>query len=1076
MACLINLEIGVDVDRNSSKSPLFLKVSRIGLLPRLIFFIVLAILASGSLRSYLQVMDESAFVREHHLTKLRDTQRFLSQVLPTYAEKNNATAIQKLFAAQIEEHDDIGYIKWQSASGFQFVQEGDKVSLNAPDWFVRFSNIPSEELAFSIKADGENLGLLMLRIDPAQSINRLWQHLITQIKIVMMANLGVILLLVFLLRGNLKTLRQLSNAAIRFKQGDHSVRVEEDGDAEISATAQAFNQMTEEIERLLNSLDQSERRFRAIFDQTYQFTGLVDKDGLLLEANQGVMDAAGVKAGDVIGHPLWDTPWWDPAEAPRLREAVKRAANGEFVRYETHFLGSDGMPRAVDFSLKPFWEKNKEIAFLIAEGRDITSRKQMEAELRAEKIRAQVTLSSIGDAVITTNANGMVEYLNPVAEKLTGWTSWEAHGRELQEVFNVVGETPRMPLATHAARMLVPGTVIELESNGLLRARDGREIAIEETIAPIRSADGEVLGSVLVFHDISEKRRLMQQITWQEGHDALTKLPNRSLLADRLELAIASAKRMNKLLMVGFIDLDGFKAINDLYGREIGDQLLIEVAHRLTLSVRGGDTVSRLGGDEFVLLITNVADLEEAEAALRRILLDVGRSYEVNGWKLQLTASIGATVYPLNDSDSGNLLRHADQALYQAKQTGRNRYSLFDVSLDKEVRFLYQEQERIALALEQGEMELYYQPKVNMRTGVVFGFEALLRWNHPERGLVPPMEYLPLIDQTELIMDIGLWVMREALCQLAVWREAGLNTKVSINLGSCHFRTLDFIGQLQELLLQYPTVPASALELEILECAALDDIQTVREIMLGCQKLGVTFAIDDFGAGYSSLAYLKRLPANVLKIDQSFVRNMLEDSGDLTIIEGVVSMASIFNLDVIAEGVESMEQGVLLMRLGCGLAQGHGIGRPMPAAEVPAWLNDFTPDPAWQNWAKSRWDLGDFPLLMAQADHVQWVKRVIMAASGGGLMLGDGELKSHHHCRFGDWYYGRGKESYGHLAGFAEIEPIHIKVHEVGVEIIRLHKAGDTQAATDLCPGLLELKSQVLEKLAGLQKAVIAAL
>ncbi|BAN34959.1 hypothetical protein SCD_n01125 [Sulfuricella denitrificans skB26] len=1050
--------------------------NKIGLLPRLLFFVVLVIFSSGGLLSYLQMADESAYVREHHLTELRDTQRFLDQLLPKYVVNNNVAAIQQVFGAQIGEPSNIGRIEWQSGSGLQVIQDGGKVPLSAPEWFVRFAPIPPEELISSINVGEANFGTLKLRIDPVPSINRLWQHLSTQLKIIALANFAVILLLVLLLRGNLKTLRQLSISAIRFKRGDYSARVEAGGDPEINGAAQAFNRMAEEVEHLLQSLDQSENRFRAIFDQTFQFAGLLDREGILLEANQGVLDAAGIRASEVVGRPLWDTPWWDPAEAPRLREAVERAAHGEFVRYETYFLGSDGMPRAVDFSLKPFREKNKEITWLIAEGRDITSLKQAEAELRAEKVRAQVTLSSIGDAVITTDAMGRVEYLNPVAEQLTGWASWEAHGLELQKVFNVVGETPRLPLATHAARMLVPGTVIELESNGLLRTRGGREVSIEESVAPIRDGNGDVLGCVLVFHDVSEKRRLMQQITWQAGHDALTKLPNRSLLADRLELAISSAKRMDKLLMVGFIDLDKFKEINDLYGHELGDLLLIEVAHRLTLSVRGGDTVSRLGGDEFVLLLTNVADLEEAEAALQRILLDIARPYQVNGLIMQLTASIGATIYPLNDTDSGNLLRHADQALYQAKQTGRNRFCLFDISLDKEVRFLYQEQERIAQALAQGEMELYYQPKVNMRTGEVFGFEALLRWNHPERGLVMPMEYLPLIEQTDLIKDIGMWVMRDVLRQLAVWRAEGLNTLVSINLGACHFRSMEFVDQLRDVLAEYPSVPPSSLELEILECAALDDIQTVRSIMLGCQELGVSFALDDFGAGYSSLAYLKRLPANMLKIDRSFIHNMLEDSGDLTIIEGVVSMASIFNLDVIAEGVETMEQGVMLMRLGCGKAQGYGIAHPMPASKVPYWIEQFKPDPGWLRWANTRWDLADFPLLMAQSDHVQWVKRVMMAIEGATLMLSEGELKSHHHCRFGHWYYGHGKERYGHLTGYYDLEPIHTMVHEVGAELIRLRGAGEVEAVAELCPKLMKLNGEVLDKLADLQKAVIRTL
>jgi diguanylate cyclase (GGDEF)-like protein len=524
---------------------------------------------------------------------------------------------------------------------------------------------------------------------------------------------------------------------------------------------------------------------------------------------------------------------------------------------------------------------------------------------------------------------------------------------------------------------------------------------------------------------------------------------------------------------VGFIDLDGFKEVNDLYGHELGDQLLKEVARRFLHDVRGGDTVARLGGDEFVLLLTDIADMDEMEVALDRILIDVARPYQIDGRQVQITASIGVTVYPLNEADPESLLRHADQAMYQAKQAGRNRYLLFDVTLDQQTRSHHQERERVAQALRQGEMRLYYQPKVNMRTGQVIGFEALLRWQHPERGLVGPLEFLPQVEHTDLIVEIGLWVLREALRQLAEWNNAGMFTAVSVNLAARHFQTADLPRQLRELFDLYPTLSPGSLELEILESAALEDIQSIRAIMAACQKLGVVFALDDFGTGYSSLAYLKRLPANTLKIDQSFVRDMLEDPDDLALIEGVVSLASIFKLGVIAEGVETTEHGVMLMRLGCDAAQGYGIARPMPAADVPAWIAQFRPDPAWLRWADLRWELADFPLLVAQQDHLKWVKRVTAAVNGSRLALTEAELTDHHHCRFGFWFYGKGRERYGHLPVFDELEPIHAKVHEIGSEIIRLRDASDVQAAKALCPKLLELKDQVLDKLAALQNAMV---
>jgi diguanylate cyclase (GGDEF)-like protein/PAS domain S-box-containing protein len=698
---------------------------------------------------------------------------------------------------------------------------------------------------------------------------------------------------------------------------------------------------------------------------------------------------------------------------------------------------------------------------------------QSESKLRDEKGRAQVTLSSIGDAVISTDVAGRVEYLNPLAERLTGWSSEEAQGRELHEVFNVIGETTRLPLDNLACQALLDGVAVKQEGNSLLLPRVGQEVAVDFSFAPIRNLDGSVMGCVLAFRDVSDRLQLMQQITWQAGHDPLTGLPNRSLLADRLEQAISNSQRQDKLLVVGILDLDGFKEVNDLYGHELGDQLLKEVAQRFLHDVRGGDTVARLGGDEFVLLLNDVDDIDDMEVALDRVLMDVARPYQIDDRQVQISASIGVTVYPLNDADPESLLRHADQAMYQAKQAGRNRYSMFDVTLDQQTRSHFRERERVAQALLQGEMQLYYQPKVNMRTGQIIGFEALLRWQHPERGLVGPLEFLPQIEHTDLIVEIGLWVLQEALRQLAEWEKVGMYATVSVNLAARHFQTADFPGQLRDLFERYPTVSPDSLELEILESAALEDIQSVRAIMVACQTLGVGFALDDFGTGYSSLAYLRRLPADTLKIDQSFVRDMLEDPDDLALIEGVVSLASIFKLGVIAEGVETSEHGVMLMRLGCDAAQGYGIARPMPAVDVPAWVAQFRPDPAWLRWADMRWELADFPLLVAQQDHLKWIKQVMTAVNGDAMALTEEELTDFHHCRFGSWLYSNGRERYGHLPVYDELESVHASVHEVGSEIIRLRDAGDVLAVEALCPKLLELKDQVLDKLAELQNAMV---
>jgi diguanylate cyclase (GGDEF)-like protein/PAS domain S-box-containing protein len=926
---------------------------RVGLLSRLMLSVVLVILAAASVRSYFLIIDESAYMSGHLQSELHETWHSLAPLLVEQVVIGDFASIQQLLDTQVREREEIDRIKWKPRLGSLVAQSRDPVRLEAPAWFLRIAVIPALEKSFPIELGGVNYGTLTLRADPIPPLNIVWRHLATQLKKVSLVILIVLLLTAWVLRRNLKTLNQLSAAAYRFEQGEHSVRVEARGAREIRSAAHAFNSMAAKVEQLLQSLLQSE------------------------------------------------------------------------------------------------------------------------SKLRAERERAQVTLSSIGDAVISIDVTGRVEYLNPPAERLTGWTAVEAQGRELHEVFNVIGETTRLPLDNLACQALLDGVSVKPESDSLLVTRAGRELAVDFSFAPIRDQDGSVTGCVLAFRDVSDKIQLMQQITWQAGHDPLTGLPNRSLLADRMEQALSNSQRQDKLLVVGLIDLDGFKEVNDLYGHELGDQLLNEVAQRFLRDVRGGDTVARLGGDEFVLLLTDIADMDEMEAALDRILTDVARPYQIDGRQVRISASIGVTVYPLNEADPESLLRHADQAMYQAKQAGRNRYSLFDVTLDQQTRFRFQERERVAQALRQGEMRLYYQPKVNMRTGQVIGFEALLRWQHLERGIVGPLEFLPQVEHTDLIVEIGIWVLQEAVRQLAEWERAGMRTTVSVNLAARHFLTADLVSQLRDLFERYPTVSPGSLELEILESAALEDIQSVRTIMAACQALGVGFALDDFGTGYSSLAYLKRLPANTLKIDQSFVRDMLEDADDLALIEGVVSLASIFKMGVIAEGVETTEHGVMLMRLGCDAAQGYGIARPMPAADVRAWAAQFRPDPAWLRWADTRWDLADFPLLVAQQDHLKWVKQVTMAVSGSKLALAKMELKDRHHCRFGSWFYGKGRERYGHLPVFAELAPIHGHVHEVGSEIIRLRDAGDVRAAEALCPKLLEIKDQVLDKLAELQNSML---
>ena len=695
------------------------------------------------------------------------------------------------------------------------------------------------------------------------------------------------------------------------------------------------------------------------------------------------------------------------------------------------------------------------------------ARWEHEAELN------RTTLLSIGDAVITTDAEGRVAQLNPVAERLTGWPAVEAAGQPLTAIFAIVNEQTRAPVDNPVARVLAEGIVVGLANHTVLIARDGSEQPIEDSAAPIRCGNGEIVGCVLVFHDVSEKKALQKRIGWQATHDDLTGLPNRALLADRLKQAVARCDRGQHLLAVGMLDLDEFKPVNDRLGHAAGDQLLRLVTARTLEVLRASDTLARLGGDEFVLVLPDLATLAEAEAIFGRLLDCLAQPYVLEGETVRVTATLGFTLYPLDASDPDTLLRHADEAMYAAKHAGRNRYHLYDVQHDEQQQTRRERAEDLHRALAAGEFELFYQPKVDLRRGTVAGFEALARWRHPLRGIVPPADFLPHMEGNELGCELGRFALAAALGQIAAWRAAGCDWRVSVNISPQHFTAPHFLDDLKAALARHPDVPPQRLMLEILESAAIADIEQAASVIAACHALGIRLALDDFGTGYASLAYLKRLPADELKIDQSFVRDVLDDPGDLAVVEAVITLAALFGRDVVAEGVELAEQGVLLMRLGCDIAQGYGIARPMPAAEVAAWAASWQPDPRWALWADAKWEMSDFPLLVAQYDHLRWVKSVLAFLDGNRLSLGREELADHHACRLGHWYDGHGRQRYGHLAAFQEMEPVHAEVHRTGCEIIRLKADGRLQEAQAQARHLLELKDRILEHLARLQREML---
>jgi diguanylate cyclase (GGDEF)-like protein len=431
-------------------------------------------------------------------------------------------------------------------------------------------------------------------------------------------------------------------------------------------------------------------------------------------------------------------------------------------------------------------------------------------------------------------------------------------------------------------------------------------------------------------------------------YDLLTNLPNRVLLTERLSQAMKHCQRRNQSLAVAYMDLDGFKAVNDRHGHNVGDELLAEVAKRMREALREGDTLARIGGDEFIAVMVDLENIEDSEPALKRLLKAAADPVYLGGAVIQVSTSIGVSLYPQDHVDAGLLMRHADQAMYVAKQAGKNRYHFFDTAQDNTNKTQWKSIDDIRSALDRREFLLHYQPKVNMHTSEVIGVEALIRWQHPLRGLVPPLDFLPAIEGHCVSLELGEWVIDTALSQINQWRSIGLMLPISVNISAYQLQQGNFSTRLAALLAAHPEVNPHYLELEILETSVLSDIRQVFDTMSACHDLGVRFALDDFGTGYSSLTHIKRLPAYLIKIDQSFVRDMLEDVDDLAIVESVIGLAKTFKREIIAEGVETIEHGVALLELGCELAQGYGIARPMPSGNIPEWVSNWKADDSWQ--------------------------------------------------------------------------------------------------------------------------------
>ena len=533
-------------------------------------------------------------------------------------------------------------------------------------------------------------------------------------------------------------------------------------------------------------------------------------------------------------------------------------------------------------------------------------------------------------------------------------------------------------------------------------------------------------------------------------YDELTGIPNRSLFIDHFHRAIAHSKRTKTQLAICFLDLDNFKPINDNFGHEVGDKLLIEVAKRISTSIREEDTVSRQGGDEFAILLGDIESYEQYEQMVDRIHHSLTQPYLIDDYSHKMTASSGITLYPADDGDIDTLIRHADQAMYHAKLAGKDRYHLFNPLHDKRIIQKHHRLSEIEQALANNEFTLFYQPKVNMVTGDVFGAEALIRWIHPEQGLIPPLVFLPIIEGSELESKIGNWVLDKALAQLDEWQSQGINLEVSVNISSHHLQSETFLAQLEKFLAKYPAVKSKSLQLEILESSALGDIQTVSNIIKTCQTtLGVNIALDDFGTGYSSLTHLRNLPADTIKIDQTFVRDMLDDPSDYAIVDGVIGRSGSFNRGVIAEGVETTEHGLMLLISGCYEAQGYGIARPMPAEKLPQWLTNYTPNQEWLRCGHEYRTVKEKKRRLFQLIAGQWRDKFVENIQSPPENEKNWPIMDIDRCHCGDWIK-RSKQAQLFVQSWLDnLKDTHKTFHTLGDTLMLKYQQGDINAAQE---------------------------
>lgn len=724
-------------------------------------------------------------------------------------------------------------------------------------------------------------------------------------------------------------LETLARGVVAVGKGDYETPVELSGSDELAQLAQAVNAMAYTIRQREEALRESEDKYRNLVDNLPQRIFFKDRNSIFVSCNRRFADELGIEPGEIVGKNDFD--FFPEGFALQYRRDDARVMQGGRIEeIEEGFIEQDGREIVIHTVKTPIRDSRGEVVGILGIFWDITEKKQAEHRLR----QSAVVFESTADGVIITDSDTRIIAVNSAFCEITGYSEEE-----------VLGQVPSFRRSERQASAFYREMWGDINEKGRWqgeiwnRRRNGEVYPEWMTISVVYDSEGDVSNYVAVFSDISHIKHSQMQLDHMAHHDPLTDLPNRALLDDRLTQAISRNQRAELEVGVMFIDLDRFKNVNDTLGHPVGDVLLQQVAHRLIQSLRTEDTVARLGGDEFVVLIEEMKRPEYAESVAIKIISSLNEAFVIQGHELYIGASIGISIYPQDGADASTLIKHADAAMYRAKEQGRNTYQFYTRELTTNATERLALESALRRAIERKEFMLYFQPKVAIATHTIVGAEALLRWNSPELGMVSPDRFIPLAEESGLIIEIGEWVLERACEAAARWCKGHNNfDHLAVNISAIQLQRGDIVNTVERILSR-SGLGGERLELEITESVLMHHPEIASTVLADLRRLGVRLAVDDFGTGYSSLSYLKRFPIDILKIDRSFVTDIPGDANDTAITRAVIALGKSLQLKVVAEGVESEEQEQFLATEGCDYGQGYLFGRPMSVAEFEALLS-----------------------------------------------------------------------------------------------------------------------------------------